>query len=127
MRSRFTAFAMRDERYLLDTWDATKRPPAIDFSKNEMIWQHLEIVSKKKGEINDNKGIVEFKAYYRLNEVDYVMKEISRFRKVQSHWLYLDGGVRSVAKAGQENATGRNAPCPCGSGKKYKRCCGKDN
>ncbi|WP_342780377.1 SEC-C metal-binding domain-containing protein [Desulfoglaeba alkanexedens] len=21
--------------------------------------------------------------------------------------------------------TGRNAPCPCNSGKKYKRCCGR--
>jgi uncharacterized protein YecA (UPF0149 family) len=21
---------------------------------------------------------------------------------------------------------GRNAPCPCGSGKKYKKCCGKE-
>lgn len=27
------------------------------------------------------------------------------------------------AKAGQ--TTGRNDPCPCGSGKKYKKCCGK--
>ena len=28
-------------------------------------------------------------------------------------------GVRSAPKVG------RNAPCPCGSGKKYKRCCGR--
>ena len=25
----------------------------------------------------------------------------------------------------KENRVGRNDPCPCGSGKKYKKCCGK--
>ncbi len=34
-----------------------------------------------------------------------------------------DGSVRgaTVRKAGSD--TGRNDPCPCGSGKKYKKCC----
>ncbi|MBQ3502039.1 MAG: SEC-C domain-containing protein [Clostridia bacterium] len=30
------------------------------------------------------------------------------------------------AKAEKDAKTERNAPCPCGSGKKYKNCCGKD-
>jgi len=125
MRSRFTAFAMRNEHYLLATWDTTKRPQTINFSKDETIWQRLEIVNTKKGGINDSKGIVEFRAYYQLNNNDYVMKEISRFRKEQGQWLYLDGAVKSVEKADQKSNTGRNAACPCGSGKKFKRCCGK--
>ncbi len=125
MRSRFTAFAMRNEDYLLATWDKTKRPQTINFSKDETIWQRLEIVDTKKGGINDRKGIVEFRAYYRLNENDYVMKEISRFKKDQGNWFYLDGAVKAVEKAGQTSDTGRNSACPCGSGKKFKRCCGK--
>ena len=80
MRSRFTAFAMRNENYLLATWDTVTRPQTINFSKDETIWQRLEIVDTKKGGTNDRKGIVEFKAYYQLNEKNYVMKEISRFR-----------------------------------------------
>ncbi len=30
-----------------------------------------------------------------------------------------------VEQAKGADAPGRNDPCPCGSGKKYKKCCGK--
>ncbi|QBQ56017.1 YchJ family protein [Nitrosococcus wardiae] len=125
MRSRFTAFAIKDEAYILETWDPAKRPPKVDFPKTPIEWNRLEIVEKKKGGNKDTKGIVEFKAYYLLDNEEYVVNEISRFRKEQGRWYYLDGAVKSIAKVGQQTNTGKNAPCPCGSGKKYKRCCGK--
>ncbi len=53
------------------------------------------------------------------------MTEISRFVKKADRWLYLDGVVKSVTKANQPSNQGKNAPCSCGSGKKFKRCCGK--
>jgi preprotein translocase subunit SecA len=34
--------------------------------------------------------------------------------------------VSKPATATQGNKIGRNDPCPCGSGKKYKKCCGKN-
>ncbi|MCH7712385.1 MAG: preprotein translocase subunit SecA [Chloroflexi bacterium] len=34
------------------------------------------------------------------------------------------GGRRDAAPVVGAGKIGRNAPCPCGSGKKYKRCCG---
>ncbi|MGR9099494.1 MAG: YchJ family protein [Gammaproteobacteria bacterium] len=126
MRSRFTAFARRDENYLLETWAAETRPKEIDFSKDNSRWTKLEIVSTKKGLAGDSKGVVEFKAYYTLNGEDYVMNEISRFKKAAGRWCYLDGKVKSVARAGLNTNQGKNAPCPCGSGKKFKRCCGKN-
>lgn len=125
MRSRFTAFARENEAYILATWDPETRPPKVDFPKNPIAWTRLEIVEKKKGEHKDSKGIVEFKAYYLLEDEEYVVNEVSRFRKAQGRWHYLDGVVKSIAKPGQQINTGKNAPCPCGSGKKYKRCCGK--
>jgi len=125
MRSRFTAYGNKNEAYLLDTWDAAKRPETIDFSKEEAVWTNLEIVKTKKGGEKDSKGIVEFKAYYTLENEPYVMNEISRFIKKSGRWFYLDGLVKSVAKAGQQVNEGKNAPCSCGSGKKFKRCCGK--
>ncbi len=125
MRSRFTAYANKNESYLLETWSDNKRPEAIDFSKEEATWTHLEIVKTKKGLKKDSKGIVEFKAYYTLEGEPYVMTEISRFIKKADRWLYLDGVVKSVAKANQQSNQGKNAPCSCGSGKKFKRCCGK--
>ncbi len=125
MRSRFTAYAMRNVDYLLKTWDASKRPEEIDFSKEDAVWTKLEIVSTKKGGANDSKGLVEFKAFYMLDNDEYVMKEMSRFQKKAGQWMYLDGLVSSVVKVGQQTNQGRNAPCSCGSGKKFKRCCGK--
>ncbi len=126
MRSRFTAYAMHNEQYLLDTWESSKRPESIDFSKeSDVTWTRLEIVGKKKGGEKDSKGLVEFKAYYTLLGEDYAMHEISRFVKKEGKWLYFDGAVKSVGKVGQPSNQGKNAPCPCGSGKKFKRCCGK--
>ncbi len=125
MRSRFTAYANKDESYLLETWEQSKRPKAIDFTKEEALWTHLEIVKTKKGDEKDSKGIVEFKAYYSLEDEPYVMNEISRFVKANGRWCYLDGLVKSVAKVNQQQNQGKNAPCSCGSGKKFKRCCGK--
>ena len=125
MRSRFTAYANKNKAYLFDTWDASKKPKIIDFSKEEAIWTELSIVKTKKGTVKDSKGIVEFKAYYMLGDEAYVMNEISRFIKVNGRWFYLDGLVKSVSKANLQTSQGKNAPCHCGSGKKFKRCCGK--
>ena len=125
MRSRFTAYANQNVVYLLETWDTGKRPETIDFSKEEAVWTGLSIVKTKKGGKKDSKGIVEFKAYYTLDGEPHVMKEISRFVKITGKWIYLDGVTQSVARVNQQSNQGKNAPCSCGSGKKFKRCCGK--
>lgn len=125
MRSRFTAYAKRNADYLMSSWDEAKRPKAIDFSKETAEWQKLQIVSSKKGGEKDSKGIVEFKAFYRQDDVDCFMHEISRFIKTGGQWLYLDGVVKAAGKVDSQINAGKNAPCACGSGKKFKRCCGK--
>ena len=125
MRSRFTAYAMHNEVYLLDTWDLSTRPATVDFSKDTGEWTHLEIISTKKGSEKDSKGIVEFKAYFAIDGEQRVMNEISRFVNKQDHWFYQDGKVKSIAATQGSFNQGLNAPCACGSGKKFKRCCGK--
>lgn len=125
MRSRFTAYAMRKADYLLSTWDAATRPVAIDFSKDLAEWQKLEIVDTKKGGKNDSKGLVAFKAYFLQAGEERVMHELSRFKKKEGRWYYLDGVVKSIGKVGLQTRQGKNAPCSCGSGKKFKRCCGQ--
>ena len=126
MRSRFSAYARRNVDYLLATWDAGKRPAVIDFSKETAQWQKLTIVDTKKGRAQDSKGIVEFKAYYSQDGEPCFMHEISRFVKAAGRWLYLDGVVKAAGKVAASQDAGKNAPCPCGSGKKFKRCCGRD-
>jgi SEC-C motif-containing protein len=124
MRSRFSAYARQNAEYLLASWDATKRPAKIDFSKESAEWQRLQIVSCKKGGKSDTKGIVEFKAFYQQDAVACYLHEISRFHKVAGRWLYVDGLIKAAGKLNAHNDTGRNALCGCGSGKKFKRCCG---
>ena len=128
MRSRFVAYAQKNEAYLLATWDdnSKKKPESIDFSREgEVNWTGLDMVQCKKGGEKDKKGIVEFKAHYHLEGEPHTMHEISRFIKKDSRWFYLDGLVKSVSRANQQVNEGKNRPCPCGSGKKFKRCCGK--
>ncbi len=124
MRSRFSAYARHDSDYLRLTWDAHKRPKHIDFSKETVQWLRLEIIATKKGGAKDERGIVEFKAFYSLAGQEAVMQEISRFKKIANRWFYVDGVVKSVANtANQATSQNRNALCDCGSGKKFKRCC----
>lgn len=125
MRSRFSAYAKRNVDYLLDTWESSTRPAEIDFSKETAEWQKLQIVNCKKGCAKDSKGIVEFKAFYHQDGVDYFMHEISRFVKTGQRWRYLDGVIKAAGKVESSTSGGRNALCACGSGKKFKRCCGK--
>lgn len=124
MRSRYSAFVLKLGDYVLATWDKSSRPKNANLDTSPTEWQSLEIIDCKKGQANDNKGVVEFKAHYRLDGKDFTLHEVSRFIKQQGQWFYLDGAVKSIAKPGQQTNFGLNAPCSCGSGKKYKRCCG---
>ncbi len=126
MRSRFTAYALHNAEYLRDTWDATVRPELIDFSREQVDWQRLEIGATKKGGVKDAKGVVQFKAYYLQDGEQHVMTEISQFVKRAGGWFYLDGVVKSIGKVGLQTHLGKNALCSCGSGKKFKRCCGAE-
>ena len=49
-------------------------------------------------------------------------KEI--FSEEKLHELYLEQKKSNTIVKGPK--IGRNDPCPCGSGKKYKKCCGKN-
>jgi SEC-C motif domain protein len=129
MRSRYTAFARKDTAYIDRTWaPETKSPAGEDGAENPseaVEWLGLEIKAKSGGGPEDSQGVVEFVARCRVNGVDGQLHEVSRFRREGDAWLYVDGEfvgpgatVRNAPKAG------RNDPCPCGSGKKFKKCCG---
>ena len=124
MRSRYTAYVLRNAAYLQETWDTTRRPEAIDFSRENIDWLRLEIIEIKKGTIKDSKGVVAFKAFYAQDNQEHVMNEISRFTKINGRWFYLDGVIKSMGIVGLQTNQGKNALCSCGSGKKFKRCCG---
>ena len=126
MRSRYSAYVMRDISYVLKTWHASTRPSAID-PATLPNWCSLQIIRTEKGQVDDDEGVVEFIAKACSLQNTMELHEVSRFIKVAGQWVYVSRDVRgSRNEAGRETAkAGRNTPCPCGSGKKFKRCCGR--
>lgn len=130
MRSRYTAYVLQDINYLASTLHASE---LRDFDKNatetwarDSTWLGLEIVKTSAGAADDKEGTVEFKARYERDGVTHEHHELSRFRKIDGAWLYCGGkDVGPVQFQREAPKTGRNEPCPCGSGKKYKKCCGR--
>ncbi|QPK64671.1 zinc chelation protein SecC [Methylomonas sp. LL1] len=120
MRSRFTAYARRDAAYLLASWNAGKRPASLDFSEETALWHSLQIINCKKGGVTNSKGIVEFKAFYNQDGIEYFMHEISRFVKTGQRWFYLDGVIKAAGKTEAGSNTDGNALCTHGGCKKFK-------
>ena len=123
MRSRFSAFQHRNPEYLLETWDLSTRPSHLNFDKDERRWSTLEIVDTVGGGPSDERGVVEFKATYELGDDTYLFHEISRFVRHRGPWVYLDATFPYHGKIAHLGKTLKNAPGPCGSGKKFKKCC----
>lgn len=87
-------------------------------------WQGLEIVSTNRGGENDSIGEVEFIARFSDKGIAREHHEAGQFKKKDGNWLFTDG---SMVRPKPITAVkiGRNDPCICGSGLKYKKCCGK--
>ncbi|MFA8436217.1 MAG: YchJ family protein [Marinifilaceae bacterium] len=126
MRSRYSAFVKQETDYLMRTHVAEYRPVnSLEISEwNATVeWLGLEVLHTS---CNDEvSGWVEFKAHFRENGKRSVIHENSFFRKEEEHWLYVNGETPLVRPAVKNDKVERNAPCPCGSGKKYKKCCMK--
>ena len=124
MRSRYTAYVFRNVEYLLGTWHASTRPAGIDPTVIPQ-WCGLQIVRTEAGSGDDDQGVVEFKAFARTGEKVFTLHEVSRFLREDGQWLYVDGDMQAEPSPGARvGKVGRNEPCPCGSGKKFKKCCG---
>lgn len=109
MQSRYDAFIRMDGKYLQET---TTLDVSIDMTLYENIeWLKLDVL-----DAHDN--IVEFKAYFREDDKLQVLHEKSLFVEVDGVWKYSEGELFNTQIQ-------RNESCPCGSGKKYKKCCMK--
>ena len=114
MRSRFSAFALQLSDYLRASWHPTTRPEKIELEA-DTLWKRLEIISAN----NDKKqGQVHFKAYYQEKNEWHLLEETSKFLFENDHWFYHSGNYQP-----QTLQPTRNDLCPCGSGKKFKKCC----
>jgi SEC-C motif-containing protein len=123
MRSRYSAYVRKDHEYLLRTWYTSSRPSEESLNMPEdFSWTGLEILNTEAGGSGDEKGTVEFKAHYRTSKIVNSLHEKSSFVRHDEQWVYVDAETLPNQPLRSEKV-GRNQPCPCGSGKKYKKCC----
>lgn len=141
MRSRYTAYVRADVGYIKRTMVPEARQ---DFDEHETRkwaegakWKGLKIVATEKGGAQDDTGMVEFTATFEMDGEGIDHHEVARFRKTKDgRWLFVDGEAhthkegeghhdveRPATVVRESPKVGRNDPCPCGSGKKYKKCC----
>lgn len=131
MRARYTAHTRADMAYLM----ATLHPSNINEGDEEAArrwaeesqWLGLEILGTNAGMAGDSEGAVEFIARFRDRSGQiHAHHELSTFVKEDGRWLFKEGQTAAQATVRRaEPKVGRNDPCPCGSGKKFKKCCEK--
>jgi SEC-C motif-containing protein len=125
MRSRYTAYVVHAIDYIIATcYDGEKidRQSVADWSEKSK-WLGLRIISSGGGE-GDNAGTVIFEATYEQKGLRRVHHETGYFTKHNGCWFYESGKIEEQTVIRNGSKVGRNDPCVCGSGKKYKRCCG---
>jgi SEC-C motif-containing protein len=125
MRSRYTAYVINDLDYIVETTlpkykDSVDMQATKDWAENSK-WLGLDVHNVKKGDVNDSEGFIDFTAIYEYDGKVLEHREISYFKKENNKWYFSPEEKRPL----RVEKVGRNEPCPCGSGKKYKKCCGK--
>lgn len=122
MRSRYSAFAKRLPQYLFETLHPSKRAPdervQLEAAVARQRWLGLQILNATDGGQEDDHGTVSFRAVYDDAGRPAVLEENSSFMKESGRWYYLSGQLAPM------RAPGRNDPCWCGSGRKFKKCHG---
>jgi len=126
MRSRFTAYALGKAKYLHSTLCAAQRGDGEMTAEeiNAATWQSLDIRDTEAGLEGDDAGVVEFVARYKTGGEQHAHHERSTFCREDGRWVYESGIIAPKSAPVASVKVGRNDPCPCGSGKKYKKCCG---
>lgn len=87
MRSRYSAFVVRDEAYLLRTWVADRRPVRLQLDEDR-TWTGLQILNQTGGSAFHTEGTVEFRASYREGGRAGEQHENSRFVRTDGAWVY---------------------------------------
>ncbi|MDD4102469.1 MAG: YchJ family protein [Kiritimatiellae bacterium] len=128
MRSRYSAYAMGAVDYLFKT-SGPKVRKEFDAENTKKWsesaeWTGIEILDEQGGSETDDLAVLEFIAHYSVNGTAFDHHESASFAKKNGEWIFMDGKIYGPDPVRREHPkVGRNDPCPCGSGKKHKKCC----
>ena len=131
MRARYTAYVRHEIDFIMDSLSPARKKDtdrkATEEWSQQTEWVGLQIIATEKGGLNDDTGQVEFIAKFREKEEAKEHHELASFLKLKGTWYFEDGKPPPNKPVRLEGPKiGRNDPCHCGSGKKYKKCHGKD-
>lgn len=90
MRSRYTAYALGRVEYLHSSWHPDTRPAQLELDGGQR-WLGLKVLRTETGGVEDETGLVEFVARFKIDGRGHRLHEISRFERVAGQWRYLDG------------------------------------
>ena len=121
MRSRYSAYCENQFDYILNTYAKSRKNTLsrqdIAQGSEQTCWLALDVMSTEENLENPS---VTFKAYYSYDKQLMLLHEKSYFAQEKGDWVYVNGDI--MPDSGHLKYD-RNAPCFCGSGKKFKRCC----
>jgi len=131
MRARYSAYVTEEIDFLLESLHPDHRAEhdaeAVRNWAAGSDWHGLQILDAEAGGPEDDTGRVEFACEYTFEDKDHVHHEVGHFARHQGRWYFVEGdAVRPQPFRREQPKVGRNDPCPCGSGKKFKKCCGAD-
>ena len=129
MRSRYSAYVKHAYDHLGRSLAANERKDySADDARNwseKSEWLGLTILRTERGGAEDQEGLVEFAAKFRAEGKEHEHLETALFAREAGQWVYSgQAPQRGQTVRYEKPKVGRNDPCPCGSGKKYKKCCG---
>lgn len=118
MRSRYCAYYLSNIEYVVHTTLPAQqalldRQAMLDWA-TQTKWCGLTIHSHQPN-VSQRHSLVEFTAYFQTNDGIQTHDESALFVRLFDTWYFVDPNPpRPTAKH----------PCLCGSGKKFKHCCG---
>jgi SEC-C motif-containing protein len=131
MRARYCAFAAGKVEFIATSHESATREELDEDASRQWSesaeWRGFEVLETEGGGPDDEEGRVEFVARYAVQGVEREHHEVATFhREEDGRWYFVDGVVAGAGTYRREGSKiGRNDPCPCGSGKKYKKCHGR--
>ena len=100
MRARYSAYVLGDVAFLHKSWSRATRPPKkLLAAETGQTWLGLDILQTLQGGAGDETGVVEFVAHYQTETGKASLREVSRFRRENGRWVYVDGEHRQEGEA----------------------------
>ena len=128
MRARYSAYVFAKMDFIFESTHPDHRQGYDHDGTKEWAetadWQGLQIIGTLKGSADDSVGEVEFIARFIEKGDDRQHHEVGQFKRKDGRWYFTEGKMLRQ-KPLMATKIGRNDQCTCGSGFKYKKCCGK--